>query len=74
MAEPLCDAEIVSVGLATIAEVARFLRVGKSTVYLLLGRGELPAVKIGRATRIPKRAVVEFAARHLHSNGETGDA
>ncbi len=45
MTEPLRDAEIVSVGLATVADVARFLRVGKSTVYLLLGRGELPAVR-----------------------------
>jgi excisionase family DNA binding protein len=37
----------------------------KSMVYLLMERGELAYVKLGKSRRIPAKALVELAARHL---------
>lgn len=56
---------LVRDGLMTIAEAAAFLRVGRSTLYQLMDRGELPHVKIGSARRIPKRALIALAASNL---------
>ena len=39
----------------TAAEVAEQLRVSKMTVYRLVQRGELPAVRVGRNYRIRER-------------------
>ena len=61
--------EIVSEGLMSVRNVARFLGVSRSLVYELMGWGELPWVKLGRARRIPRRAVVDLAARRLIGEG-----
>lgn len=49
----------------TIPEAAEFLRISRAGLYKLMDRGELPYVKIGRCRRVPRRAVVEFAAKAL---------
>ena len=41
-------------------EVAAALGIGKTTMYALLRAGELPVIHIGRAARIPRRAVQEW--------------
>jgi excisionase family DNA binding protein len=41
--------------ILTVLEVARFLRVPKSTVYKLARRGQLPAAKVGKHWRFPYR-------------------
>jgi len=41
-------------------EVARLLSIGRTKVYELIGRGELPVVRIGRSVRIPRRALEEW--------------
>jgi excisionase family DNA binding protein len=56
---------LVADGLLTVGQAADFLRVGRSTIYALLAAGEIPHVKIGRATRLPRAAVVAFAAARL---------
>ena len=35
-------------------EVQAILRIGRSKVYEMIARGELPVVRIGRAVRIPR--------------------
>ena len=48
--------------LATVAELAAPLRVGTGIIYSLIKTGELPAVKIGRFTRVHRddaRAYIE---------------
>jgi excisionase family DNA binding protein len=42
----------MSVTLLTAAEVAEQLRVSTMTVYRLIRRGELPAVRVGRNYRV----------------------
>ena len=57
--------ELVADGLLTVREAMCFLHLSRSTVYQFMDRGELPFVKLGRSRRIPKRALVELAARGL---------
>ena len=57
--------DVVADGLLTVLEAAEFLRLSRSAIYLLMDRGELAFVKLGRSRRIPRRAVVALAARGL---------
>jgi putative molybdopterin biosynthesis protein len=43
-------------------EVQRLLRVGRSKVYEMIARGELPVVRIGRVVRIPRRELEQWIA------------
>lgn len=56
---------MVEEGLLSVREAARFLSVSRSTLYELMESGQLHYVKLGRARRIPRRAVLELAARNL---------
>lgn len=58
-------ADLVSDGLVTVPEAAAFLRVSRSTIYVLMDRGDLPYVRIGSARRIPKKALVTLASSCL---------
>ena len=51
------------VNFYTVAEVAARLRVSKMTVYRLVHGGELPAARVGRSFRVPRRAVVDHLRR-----------
>jgi excisionase family DNA binding protein len=62
--------ELVCDGLDRIADVQSFLALSRSAVYERMDRGVLPSVKIGRSRRIPHRAVLAFAARHLVGGGQ----
>ena len=46
--------------LLTAAEVAEQLRVSTMTVYRLIRRGELPAVRVGRNYRVRARDLAAF--------------
>src|SRR2546426_11182431 len=57
--------ELVQDGLMTIREAVAFLRLGRSTLYGLMERGDLPYACIGARRLIPRRAIVDLAARNL---------
>lgn len=44
----------------TPQEVAEMLRLPKTTVYLLIHRGELPSVRFGRRIRVPVDALQRY--------------
>jgi excisionase family DNA binding protein len=48
--------------LLTITEAATVLAIGRTTVYELIGSGDLDVVHIGRSSRIPVDAIHEFVA------------
>ena len=48
----------------TVAEVAAFLRVNRSTVYKLIRRGELPAFKVGSDWRFNRTQIEELFKVH----------
>ncbi len=57
--------ELVADGLVTVREAAQWLGLGRAKLYQMMERGELAYVKIGRARRIPRGALVDVAVRGL---------
>jgi excisionase family DNA binding protein len=49
--------------LVDVRTAAVALGCGRSYVYDLINRGELPAVKLGRLTRVPVDGLTEFVSR-----------
>lgn len=54
----------------TVKEVARRLAVGRTTVYELIAKGDLVAIRIGRARRIPESALERWIAQQLDERRE----
>ena len=48
--------------LLTISEAARQLGISRPTTYRLIERGRLDTVVLGGVSRIPMRAIADFAA------------
>ena len=46
--------------IMTLEEVARFLRLNKSTIYRMAREGSLPAWKLGNVWRFKKEAIEEW--------------
>lgn len=46
--------------LLKVSEVQAVLGVGRSTVYELIARHELPSLRIGRLVRVPRWALVAW--------------
>ncbi len=51
--------------LLAVPEVARRLGMGRSFVYQLVMKGEIPSIKLGRARRIPVSALEKFVEGKL---------
>lgn len=59
---PISPAQLLSP-----AEVAGRLRIGRSTVYELIDRGEIPAVRVGRQYRVePERLDAYLREQSVH--------
>lgn len=43
-----------------VDEVAKFLRINRGLVYEMVRQKKIPAIRLGRAIRIPKLAVVKL--------------
>ncbi len=57
--------DLLADGCLTVADSAAFLAVGKSTIYDAMNAGHLAFIHLGRARRIPKRALLDYAAANL---------
>ena len=53
--------------LLTMVDAARVLSIGRTTMYELVGAGEIEVVHIGRSARIPVAAVEAFVERQRRS-------
>ena len=53
--------------LLTGTEVAQRLRISRAKVYLLIQRGEIPAVKMGRNVRVRQQDIEEYVRRCLQN-------
>lgn len=51
------------VELLTVGEVASMMRVSNMTVYRLIKRGQLDAVRVGRSYRIRRQDLVSYLMR-----------
>jgi excisionase family DNA binding protein len=61
-------------GFDRIAEAQAFLGLSRASIYALMDKGELPYARFGRSRRIPRRALVEFAARSIVPQAAGGGA
>jgi len=50
--------------LLRATEVAALLGLGRSKVYDMMKRGQLPVVRIGKAVRVPAHALEEWIKTH----------
>ncbi len=71
MIAPPQGADLLADGLCTVAVAARLLAVSRSFLYATMDAGELCYVKLGRSRRIPRRALLDYAGRHLHGGEES---
>jgi excisionase family DNA binding protein len=44
----------------TIYEIATMMRISKMSAYRLIHSGELEAIRVGRAFRVPEQAVISY--------------
>ena len=49
----------------TVAEIAQLFSISRRVVRYLIRKGELPALRIGRSYRIPRKAADAYLARAL---------
>jgi excisionase family DNA binding protein len=56
-------------GLMRIEEAARYLAIGRSTMYELVAQGAVPTVHIGRAVRIPTEALKQLVESWSMTSG-----
>jgi excisionase family DNA binding protein len=56
------------ISLLTVAEVATVIRVSRMTVYRLIRRGQLKAIRVGRNYRVRE----DDLQRYLESHAVTG--
>ena len=57
--------EMMMDGAVTVTQAIAFTGLQRTTLYALMERGELPYLKVGRARRIPRRALTEMLARFV---------
>jgi excisionase family DNA binding protein len=43
-------------------EAAHLLGIGRTKIYEMIARGEIPALRIGRLVRVPRHALEEWIA------------
>ena len=56
--------------LLNVHEVAAILGCGRTLVYSLFAKGELPFIKVGRLTKVPVSVVEQMVARKLRAAEE----
>ena len=65
-----CREDDVELEILTVPEVARLLRIPKSTIYTLVRRGELPGQKVGKHWRITREHIRSLmGATHVRPKG-----
>lgn len=69
MATEQPEIHLAQVQFLTVAEVSAMMRVSKMTVYRLVHGGDLPAARVGRSFRVPKRAVEDYLRSAYYDAG-----
>jgi excisionase family DNA binding protein len=62
----------LNVRLLRVEEASGILRIGRTKIYELMARGELPVVRMGRSVRIPLRGLQEWIDSQTVSARDVG--
>jgi len=54
-------------------EVATLLGISRSQAYMLMAKGGLPVVRIGRSVRVPQAALAAWIRQNTESAGERSE-
>lgn len=57
--------ELIAEGLVSLEAAMKFLSISRPTLNRLLNEGILPTVRLITTRRIPRRALLDFAARSV---------
>jgi excisionase family DNA binding protein len=57
--------ELIAEGLVSPDEAMKFLSISRPILNRLLDQGVLPTVRLGTTRRIPRRALLDLAARSV---------
>jgi excisionase family DNA binding protein len=63
------DPDMLADGFTGVTQAAEYLGISRSKIYAIMDSGELAYAKFGKARRIPRRALREFAAKCLVQGG-----
>jgi excisionase family DNA binding protein len=58
--------------LLTINQASERLSIGRSKLYELLNSGAIPVIRIGRAVRVPAKALDAWVEREMAVANDTG--
>jgi excisionase family DNA binding protein len=61
--------DLAADGFLSVADAAAFLSVSEAGLYVLMGDGRVPYTHVGRRRLIPKKALVELAAKNMVGAG-----
>jgi len=56
----------------SVEEAGMILGISRDLAYDLVGRGELPSVRLGRRVVVPRRALEEMFSRLVEADGRIG--
>ena len=59
--------------IMTLDEVAKYLRIHKSTVYRMTKEGKIPAIKIGNQWRFKKNKIDEWLSKQVEKKEKEKD-
>lgn len=58
--------------ILTLDEACEILSIGKSTIYQMLGNGEIDgAFRIGKVWKIPRKAISDYISKRMQENIRT---
>ena len=69
MAQENPRTEVLTEYLMTVEQVRRFLSIGRTHIYALIGDGALPHVRIGRSLRVRRSDLERFVEEHTEGGG-----
>lgn len=59
--------------VVTVEELAKMLRVGRSTAYTLVNSGVIPCIRVRRKIRISKQAIIQYLSETKEQSKEPFD-
>lgn len=57
-----------------VPEACRYLGIGRSTLYALIGKGEIEVIKLGSSTLVLTQSLRDLVERRRETSGQVGSS